>query len=299
MPGDTVLMLVGMDEETVTEEQYAYYQEKTGANRPVMEQFWDYLKGICTGDLGYSYHHNADISSLIAARLPNTLQIALPAILISSLTAMVLGCIMGMKKGSPAEHAVTSMQIIFDAFPSFLLGLLLIALFAFKLGWLPSGALNSIRVPNGLAAAFCDRLKHLVLPVLTLVLGTIPSKYLMICNTVALQRKEKYVLYARSRGLSDTYIAFRHIFPNICQPFLTMVGMNVGFVVSGSLIIENIFSIKGMGSLISQGITARDYPVLQGCLFVSAVVIVITTLATDFLCILVDPKVRYKVHEAQ
>ena len=78
-----------------------------------------------------------------------------------------------------------------------------------------------------------------------------------------------------------------------------MVGMNVGFVVSGSLIIENIFSIKGMGILISQGITARDYPVLQGCLFVSAVVIVITTLATDFLCILVDPKVRYKVHEAQ
>lgn len=299
MPGDTVLMLVGMDEQMVSEEQYEYYAEKTGANRPVMEQFWDYLKGICTGDLGYSYHYNEKITSLIASRLPNTLWIALPAILISSLLAMILGCAVGMKRGSPLEHGVTAFQIIADAIPSFLLGLLLIALFSFRLGWLPSGAMNSIRVPDTVSGAIWDRIKHLILPVLTLVLGSTPSKYLMVCNTVARQRDEKYVLYARSRGLSDTKIAFRHIFPNICQPFLAMVGMNIGFVVSGSLVIENIFSIKGMGSLIAQGITARDYPVLQGCLFVSAVVIIAATLLTDLLCVLLDPKVRYKVHEAQ
>lgn len=299
MPGDTVLMLVGMDEEVVSEEQYEYYKEKIGADLPLSEQFFNYLKGVCTGNLGYSYHHNASITSLIAARLPNTLQIALPAIVISSLIAMILGCLMGMKKGSPAEHSITSLQIIFDAVPSFLLGLLLIAFFAFKLGWLPSGALNSIRIPEGPFSAIWDRIKHLILPVLTLVLGSTPSKYLMVCNTVARQRNEKYVLYARSRGLSDTRIAFFHIFPNICQPFLTMVGMNIGFIVSGSLVIENIFSIKGMGSLISQGITSRDYPVLQGCLFVSALVIIASMLVTDFLCILIDPKVRYKVHEAK
>lgn len=299
MPGDTVLMLVGMDEELVTEEQYDYYMEKTGSSRPVTEQFFDYLSGILHGDLGYSYHHNASITSLIASRLPNTLMLALPAVIISSLLAMVLGCIMGMHRGSPAEGAVTSLSILADAFPSFLLGLLLISLFSFRLGWLPSGALNSIRVPSGSFASAFDRIKHLILPVSTLVIGSFPSKYFMVCNTVARQRDEKYVLYAKSRGLSDTRIAFLHIFPNICQPFLTMVGMNIGFIVSGSLIIENIFSIKGMGSLISQAITNRDYPVLQGVLFVSALVIVAANILTDVICVAIDPKVRCRVHEAE
>ena len=299
MPGDTVLMLVGMDEDSVGEEQYEYYAEKTGANRPVYEQFWDYLKVIFTGDLGYSYHHNAPITELIAKRLPNTLQIALPAVLLSALIAMVLGCFMGMKKGSPLERGVTVVQIIVDAVPGFLLGLLLLIAFAFQLKLLPMGSLNSIRVPDEPLLAFWDRVKHLILPVMTIVIGAVPAKYLMVCNTVAMQRNEKYVLYARAKGLSDTRIVFQHIFPNICQPFLTMVGMNMGFVVSGSLVIETIFSIKGMGSLMAQAISARDYPVLQGCLFVSALVIVAANLLTDILCVMLDPKVRWKVHEAE
>lgn len=299
MPGDTVLMLVGMDEDMVTKNDYEYYREKTGANRPLAEQFHDYILGIATGNLGYSYHHKADIAELIARRLPATLQIAIPAVLISAVIALVLGCLMGMRKGRPIENLVTGAQIIFDAVPSFLLGLLLLAFFAFKLGWLPMGALNSIWVPESGLAAFGDRVKHLVLPVMTLVLGSVPPKYLMMCNTVARQKNEKYVLYARSLGLSDGKIVFGHILPNVCQPFLTMVGMNMGFIVSGSLVIETIFSIKGMGSLIAQGITTRDYPLLQGCLFVSALVIVITNLLIDLLCVALDPKVRCKVHEAE
>ncbi|MEA4972517.1 MAG: ABC transporter permease [Candidatus Metalachnospira sp.] len=299
MPGDTVLMLVGMDEDMVSEEQYKYYADKTGAKRPVLEQFWDYSSGIAKGDLGYSYHYNQKITDLIAERLPNTLQIAVPSIIISSLSAIVLGCLMGMRKDSIIEHTVTNLLIVADAIPSFMLGLLLIAVFAFKLRWLPMGSFNSIRVQNGVIPAFMDRVKHLVLPVTALVIGSTPSKYLIVCNLAAKQKNEKYVLYARSRGLSDNQIVFKHIFPNICQTFITMVGMNVGFIVSGSLVIETIFSIKGMGSLISQAITARDYPVLQGCLFVSALVIVTVNLLTDLLCVAIDPKVRCKVHEAE
>lgn len=299
MPGDTVLMLVGMDEDRVTENEYEYYLEKTGADRPLIEQFRDYIVGIFHGDLGYSYHHNAYITDLIAARLPATLQIALPSVILSALIALVLGCLMGMKKGKPLENAVTWAQIIADAVPTFLLALLLLALFAFRLGWLPMGSLSSIRVQGGTAAKLWDRIWHLILPVMTLVIGSTPAKYLMMCNTVARQTGEKYVLYARSRGLSDTRIAFGHILPNVCQPFIAMVGMNMGFIVSGSLVIEDIFSIKGMGSLISQAITSRDYPVLQGCLFVSALVIVIANLLADVICLALDPKVRCRVHEAE
>ena len=204
---------------------------------------------------------------------------------------------MGMKKGRPEENAVTGMQIALDAVPSFLLALLLLALFAFRLGWLPMGALNSLRVPEG--GALRDRIWHLILPVGTLVLGSVPPKYLMLCSTVARQREEKYVLYARSRGMGEAKIAFTQILPNICQPFLTMVGMNMGFLLSGSLVIENIFSIKGMGSLMMQAVTARDYPVLQGCLFVSALMVVLFHLLTDLLCLLLDPKARCKRHEAK
>lgn len=299
MPGDTVLMLVGMDEDLVTANEYAYYLEKTGADKPLLSQFGDYLSDILRGDLGYSYHHNAAISSLIKARLPATLQIAIPAVLLSSLLALILGSLMGIRKGSHAETALTSVQILADAVPSFLVGLLLIALFSFKLRWLPSGSLSSIRPPEGVFPALGDRIKHLVLPVLTITLGAVPAKYLMVCNTVSKQRDEKYVLFAKSRGLSKNVVVFRHILPNICQPFVTMVGMSVGFIVSGSLVIENIFSIKGMGSLMAQAITARDYPVLQGCLFVSAAVIVAANLLTDFLCLALDAKVRCKVHDAQ
>lgn len=299
MPGDTVLMLVGMDEERVSDHEYEYYLEKTGVGRPMAVQFGEYLAGILKGDLGYSYHHKEEIRRLIARRLPATLQIAIPSVVISALIALVSGCMMGMKKGRLPEHLMTGFQIAADAVPSFLLGLMLLSLFAVKLGWLPFGALNSVRVPQGTAAAWGDRVRHLILPVMTLVLGTVPSKYFMMCNMVAGQRKEKYVLYARSRGLSDLRIVFGHILPNVCQPYVAMVGMSMGFVVSGSLVIENIFSIKGMGSLISQAITARDYPVLQGCLFVSAVIIALANLLTNLICLLLDPKVRCRVHEVE
>lgn len=297
MPGDTVLMLVGMDEGVVSADEYALYAEKTGANKPLLQQFGEYLLGVFRGDLGYSYHHKAEVSQLILRRLPATLQLALPAVILSSLIALALGCLMGMKKGRPVENAVTGMQIALDAVPSFLLALLLLALFAFRLGWLPMGALNSLRVPEN--GALRDRIWHLILPVGTLVLGSVPPKYLMLCSTVARQREEKYVLYARSRGMGEAKIAFMQILPNICQPFLTMVGMNMGFLLSGSLVIENIFSIKGMGSLMMQAVTARDYPVLQGCLFVSALMVVLFHLLTDLLCLLLDPKARCKRHEAK
>ena len=299
MPGDTVLMLVGMDEKQVTQAQYEYYAEKTGMNKPVATQFFEYIKGIVTGDLGYSYHYNAPVMLLIASRLPNTLQIAVPSVVLSSILAAVLGCLLGMRQGSMTERAISSLQMIADAIPGFLLSLMLLALFAFHLKWLPMGALHSIRVPQGAMPAFFDRVWHLILPVMALVIGSTPPKYLMVLNMVAKQRNEKYVLYAKSRGLSNTEIAFGQIFPNILQPFLAMAGMNVGFIVSGALVIENIFAIKGMGSLISQAITARDYPVLQGCLFISAVVIVAANVLTDLLCVWTDPKVRWKVHEAQ
>jgi peptide/nickel transport system permease protein len=299
MPGDPVLMLTGMEEEAVSQARYEEYYERLGLGNPRYIQLWDYIKSLAAGDLGYSYHHNMRVSELIAARIPGTLQIAIPAILLSSVLAMVFACFAGGNRGSAPDTLLTAAMVVINAIPGFLLAMLLVTVFAFRLHWFPLGGLSSPRFSLTGTAALGDRIRHLVLPVLSLSLGSMPGKYLLLRNQVAASAEEKYVLYARARGLSRGRILFVHIFRNVCQPFITLIGLNTGFILSGSLIIENIFSIKGMGSLIQQATLARDFPTLQGCLLISAVAVIAADILTRFVCLLVDPKVRYGVHEGE
>lgn len=297
MPGDPVLMILGLDDEPYTQEEYDYYREVSGLDLPLYEQFYNYLSDLCSFDLGYSYYYKADVSSLIASRIPATLNIAIPSLLISSILALILGCLLGVRKNSKLESGVSILNILFDAFPSFLLGLILILIFAVKLDILPMASLNSLRVQSGTLDYVLDRIWHLILPVMTLVISTTPPKYFMLLNSVSAETGKKYVLYAKSRGISDNRIAFFHIFPNICQPYISMVGLSFGYILSGSLIIETIFSINGMGMLISDAISARDFPVLSGALLVSALLIIALNIITDIICYLTDPKVRYSTNE--
>lgn len=299
MPGDPVLMLTGMEEEALSQAKYDEYYARLGLGDPLPVQFFNYLKSLAGGDLGYSYHHNTAVSALIARRIPNTLQIAIPAIVLSSVLALCLACIAGPSKGSALDTALTVNAVIINAAPGFLLALLLAFVFAFKLRIFPLGGLSSLRGARTGLGALIDRLRHLALPVLALVLSSFPGKYLLLRNQAAAASEEKYVLYAKARGLSKARIRFVHIFANICQPFITLIGLNAGFVLSGSMIIEGIFSIQGMGALIQQATLARDFPTLQGCLLVSAIMVIAADIVTRFVCALSDPKVRYGIHQAE
>lgn len=267
MPGDPVLMLTGQDEDAVSAEKYEAYRAKLGLDDPLIVQFGRYIRGLALGDLGYSYHYNTTVSELIGERAPNTLQIAQPAIIISALLAVLFGCTAGYKENSKTDHGLSTGFILLNAVPTFLLSMLLLTALAFKLRLFPLGGLNSIVIPNGRIGFLGDRLWHLVLPVLTVTLAGLSGKYLLVRNTVASATKDKYVVYAKARGLSERRIKFIHILKNICPPFLTIVGLNLGFMISGSLIVEVIFSINGMGSLIYEAATFRDFPTLQGCSF--------------------------------
>lgn len=268
MPGDPVLMLTGMDEDAISQAQYESYQEKLGLDRPMGQQFFSYIKALCGGDLGYSYHYKDTVSNIMARRVPNTLQIAIPTVFFSSIIAIVLGCSMGFQKGSKADTLITAGAIVVNGIPGFLLAMIMVTIFSFRLRWFPLGGLNSIHVSERVFLAMLDRVKHLVLPILTLSIASTPAKYLLVRNTMAAAKDEKYVLYARACGFSNNKIKYIHIFKNICQPFMAMLGLNLGFVISGSMICETIFSIKGMGSLIYQATSSRDFPTLQGCLFI-------------------------------
>ncbi|MDR2501666.1 MAG: ABC transporter permease [Oscillospiraceae bacterium] len=295
MPGDPVLMLTGLEDDLVSEAEYRMYREKLGVDDPLYAQFGRYVSALLRGNLGYSYHYKRGVGDMIAERLSNTLSITLPAVALSSALAMLLALYAGSKRGSAADSVLTGGAIIINAVPGFLIGMLIITLFAYKLGWLPFGGLASAAPKNALT----DRLSHLVLPITALSLGAMPGKYLILRNQTAAAIDEKYVIYARARGISERRIRFCHIFRNVSQTFVTMIGLNVGFVLSGSLIAENLFSIRGMGQLMTASIAARDFPTMQGCLFVSALAVISADIVTRLVCIAIDPKVRLGVYETE
>ena len=165
-------------------------------------------------------------------------------------------------------------------------------LLCFKNRWFPYTGLNTPDITAGTAAYLADRIHHLILPVLTLTIAATPSRFLLMRNTVSQAVEEKYVLYAKERGLPDRTIKFSYILKNIAQPFIAMVGMSVSLCVGGSVVIENIFSINGMGGLLTEAVYTLDYPLMQGILFVTTLIMALSIITTDIVCILIDPKVR-------
>lgn len=292
LPGDPVYLLTGLDTETLSGEVYNRYYEALGLNLSVARQFANYLGDVFGGTLGFSYHYNTTVASLIAERLPATLQIVLPAVVISTILSLCTGLLAAKKARKGLDSVLTAGASLLNAVPTFMIAMVLVIVFAFTLGVLPYGNLSSPGVDPGTAEGFADRLAHLVLPVLTLVLATTPPKYMMLRASAAKESEEKYVLYARSRGLSPERVSFVHVFPNVGQPFLAMTGINFGAMLGGSVVTETIFSVNGMGLLVSQAVTNLDYPVLQGCLTVISAFILLVTAITDIVLMLTDPTVR-------
>lgn len=292
LPGNPIAYLTGFSEEDMTPSQVSYYRQALHLDRPVFVQFGYYLQSLLDGTLGYSYKKEADVSVFIGRHLGYTLQITLPAVIISTLIGLLWGISSGYKKGSVFDKLSTTAQIVINTMPTFLIALVLMIVFCFRYKWFPYIGLNSTEVLEGTAAYFWDRVRHLILPVLTLVIAVTPSRYLLMRNTAGQITEEKYILYAKERGLSDRRIMFGYILKNIAQPFITMVGMSVSTCIGGSLVVENIFSIDGMGGLLSEAVYSLDYPMLQGILFVTTAIMTCSIIVTDIICILIDPKVR-------
>ena len=292
LPGNPIAYLTGFSEEDMTPAQVAYYRQALHLDKPVSVQFGYYLRSLLDGTLGYSYKKEAAVSALIDQRLGYTLQITLPAVFLSTLLGLLWGLHCGYRKGSTFEKLSTTVQIIVNTMPTFLIALVLMILFCFRQRWFPYTGLNSAGAVPGTIGYLRDRVHHLILPVLTLTIASAPSRYLLMRNTVSQVTEEKYVLYAKERGLSDRKIKFGYILKNIAQPFITMVGMSVSTCIGGSLVVENIFSIGGMGELLSDAVYTLDYPLMQGILFVTTAIMTISIVAADLVCILIDPKVR-------
>jgi peptide/nickel transport system permease protein len=275
VPGDPAQAMLG---EGASQEEIAKLQHTLGLDRPLLSQYKSFLAGIAHGDLGTSFRYNAPVSAQIREKFPNTAALALAAMFVALVLAIPLGIVAAVYRGTFIDHAAMTLALLGICMPNFWLGPLLAILFAVKLGWLPVSGIGG--------------LSHLVLPALTLGAALAAILARMTRASVLEELRELYVLSARARGLSGARAVVHHAFRNSLIPIVTIVGLQFGAVLTGTIITETIFAWPGIGRLLIQAINFRDYPLVQGCILFISVTYVAMNLLTDLTYGFLDPRIR-------
>jgi peptide/nickel transport system permease protein len=285
-PGDPTTVLVGdfpAPPEYIAQIRHAY-----GLDQPVAVQILRYVWRVLHGDLGYSFANRQPVLSLILARLGATVELTGTALLFASLLGVMLGVVSARRAGGLLDRAVRSLATAGYALPEFWVGQLLILAFAIGLGWLPSQGDHSVRGSGGTL----DDLRYLVLPAFALSLRYL-ALIARITRTAMLEvLGAEFVLAARLRGSSERAVLFGHALRNAAAPVITVIGYNLGFILAGSALIETVFGWPGIGRLLFDSITSRDYPTMMAILLLVSLTVVLANLATDIVHRLLDPRVR-------
>jgi len=279
---------------TLSEEQrqrlLAYY----GLDRPLRQQYADYLAGLVRGDLGWSILYNAPVGQVLGRRLGWTFGLVGAATVLYVWAGMVLGCVSAWHRGRWGDGLLLTLGAVAEALPPFFAGMLLILLFAVRLRWLPMGGARSAVLPSMHAfARWLDVARHMVLPVLALVLTNIGQIYYLTRNSAVQTLGEAYITVARSKGLRESLVLFRHALPNALLPVVNLVALRFGYVVMGAVMVEAVFAYPGVGSAIVEAGVGRDYPLLQGAFALVMVSILAANLLADFLHGYLDPRLRH------
>ena len=277
IPGDPVQAMLG---ESAAPQDVAELRERLGLNRPLYVQYGSFIKGVATGDLGTSLRTNQKVSSAIGERLPATFELALAAMFVATLIAIPLGIVAAVRAGTPIDHAATTVALLGISMPTFWLGPLLAIIFSVSLGWFPVSGRGT--------------LAHLVLPAITLGAPLAAVLARMTRASLLEELRELYVLAARARGVSHVRAVLKHAFRNSLIPIVTVLGLQFGAVLTGAVITETIFAWPGVGRLLIQSISTRDYPAVQGCILLIAVTYVSMNLLVDLAYGFLDPRIRYE-----
>jgi len=277
VPGDPVQQMLG---EGARAGDLAQLRHALGLDVPISTQYTRYLAGVVRGNLGDSFRFQQPVTRVILAHYPATLELALVALLVCAAIGIPAGLLAAARRGTSTDHAVGLFTLFGLSVPNFALGPVLILVFSVLLGWLPVSGRGG---PS-----------HLVLPAITLGAALAAILTRMVRTSVIEELSSDYVRTARAKGLSPSAVLFRHAFRNALIPILTILGLQFGTLLAGTIVTETIFSWPGIGRLAVQAIGSRDYPLLQGCILLIAFSYVIVNLLTDVLCALVDPRVRFE-----
>jgi peptide/nickel transport system permease protein len=284
IPGDPATAILGLN---ASPEALAAVRQQLGLNEPPPARFLNWFGGVLRGDFGTSLNYRTPVRELLADRLAVSLPLAVAGMLVACLIALPLGVLAALKRGTPLDPLVTTAAQLGAAVPSFWLGLLLILLFSVQLGWLPSGGYVPWREsPLG-------SIRSLVLPTLALGLGQAAVITRMTRSALVETLAQDYVRTARAKGLPERSVVFKHGLRNALVTLFTVLGLSFSQVLVGAIVIEQVFSLPGLGRLALTAIGTRDFPLLQGEVLIYAGIIVFLSFLVDLAYGFLDPRIRY------
>lgn len=274
-PGDVARLAVGS---TATEEQLEMFREQNGLNDPLLVQYARYMWNAVQGDFGRSYATRQDVSTMIFSRIGVTFTISIVSIVVTILISLPLGILMALKQNSPFDNVMRVVSLLFTSMPEFWLGLMMLLLFAVKLGWFPSSGTASL-------AAY-------VMPVVCLALGGITLCSRTGRSSLLEVIHQDYIRTARAKGLRRGYIVRHHALKNAMLPLLSVYGRIIATCLSGTVVVESVFGISGLGSMMTSAIRQKDTPAIMGSIIICAAFICVVNLLTDLAYAFIDPRIR-------
>jgi ABC-type dipeptide/oligopeptide/nickel transport system permease component len=277
VPGDPVQQMLG---DGARAEDLQQLRHTLGLDLPLGVQYARYMGGVLHGNLGESFRFQQPVLRVVVSHYPATLELAIVALFVCAMIGIPAGMLAAQCRGRPTDHAIGVFTLFGLSVPNFALGPVLILIFSVLLGWLPVSGRGGI--------------SHLILPSITLGAALAAILTRMVRTSVIEELSSDYVRTARAKGLPESAVLFRHAFRNALIPILTILGLQFGTLLAGTIVTESIFSWPGVGRLAVQAIQARDYPLLQGCILLIAVSYVFVNLLTDLVYALVDPRVRFE-----
>ena len=276
VPGDPVYIALG---EMASEEAYDRMHTELGLDRPLVSQYFSFLGQLLRLDLGRSIIYREDVTKLLAAKLPNTLQLTATALLLSYLLAVPLGILAAVKRNTIIDYLSMGLAIAGVSVPSFWLGFLLISLFSVHLQWFPIAGYGGI--------------KYLVLPAVTLGFGAAAQVARMTRSSLLEVINQDYIQTAKAKGLRYGIVIIKHALKNALIPIVTLLGLRIGWLIGGAVVIEIVFLRPGVGRMLVNAIYMRDFPVVQGVTLILAVTVILGNLLADILYAAINPKVHY------
>ncbi len=291
MPGDYVAAMMPPDASYLrSEEQLHEMREALGLNKPAYERYFLWLGEVARGNLGYSLASGQPVIKEILQRLPNTLQLTVTSLIFGVFVGVTLGIISAVKQYSWLDQLLTLLGFIWVSTPGFVFAIFAIVVFSLKLQLFPTLGAS----PLGETGGLLTRLHHLILPASVLGLGSVATFMRYTRSSFLDVIRQEYITVARAKGLAERVILTRHALRNALIPVLTMIGLQIPWLLGGSIVIETIFVWPGMGSFTLNAIRSRDYALILGINFVAAVAVLLGNLITDIAYAVVDPRVSYE-----
>ncbi|CAK7079626.1 ABC transporter permease subunit [Tissierella carlieri] len=290
-PGDPIKTLMG--KETDDPALRAALEQKYGLDKPLPTQFVVYLKTALTGDLGTSIIYNRPVTEMISEKLSATILLVLTSGILSLIIGTLMGIVAARKEGSIIDIIFSGFSYILNSMPSFWLGLMLIIIFSSVLKLLPTYGMTDPRASYTGMAYVMDVIKHMILPVGTLLLVEIPLYFRIAKSSILQVTNEDFILTLRATGMNEKKIFNKYIFRNAILPTITIFGISMAYLITGVALIETVFAWPGTGRLVLTAITQRDYPTLMGIYLVMSISVAVVMMIVDIVYAVFDPRIRY------